>query len=165
MFERIVLGVDPGMASTGLATVGGGRRGSTVIRAETVRTPAGAPEALRLRSLADAVRTALAEHRPEALAIERLMWGRNTGSAMAVARASGVILLAAAESDVPVYEYAPLEVKMAVTGDGRAGKPQVRRSLERIHRVDGVPRQPDAADAVAVAVCHLHQARLAGAIG
>lgn len=127
-----------------------------------MRTPAGAPEALRLRSLADAVRATLAEHGPEALAVERLMWGRNTGSAMAVARASGVILLAAAEAGVPVFEYAPLEVKMAVTGDGNAGKPQVRRSLERLHKVEGVPGQPDAADAVAVAVCHLHQARLAG---
>lgn len=159
-----MLGVDPGMASTGLAAVGGGRDGAEVLWATTVRTPAGAPEALRLRTIAEAVREAVARHRPEALAIERLLWGRNTGSAMAVARASGVILLAGAEAGVPVHEYAPLEVKMAVTGDGNAGKQQVRRSLERIHGVAGVPRQPDAADAAAVAVCHLNQARLTEAV-
>lgn len=159
-----MLGVDPGMASTGLAAVGGGRGRAEVLWATTVRTPADAPEALRLRAIAQAVREAVAGHRPEALAIERLLWGRNTGSAMGVARASGVVLLAGAEAGIPVHEYAPLEVKMAVTGDGNAGKDQVRRSLERIHRVAGVPRQPDAADAAAVAVCHLHQARLAEAV-
>lgn len=160
VFERIVLGVDPGMASTGLVALGGGRGRSSVVWADTVRTSADAPEAERLRTLYAAVREALAVHRPEALAIERLLWGRNTGSAMGVARASGVVLLAGAQAGVPVHEYAPLEVKMAVTGDGGAGKQQVRRSLERVHRVAGVPRQPDAADAAAVALCHLHQARL-----
>jgi crossover junction endodeoxyribonuclease RuvC len=160
VFERMIVGVDPGMASTGIAAVGGGGRRAAVVWADTVRTPSGAREEERLRTLHRAVREALAAHRPEALAIERLMWGRNTGSAMGVARASGVILLAAAEAGVPVHEYAPLEVKMAVTGDGTAGKAQVRRSLERVHRLEGVPSQPDAADAAAVALCHLHQARL-----
>lgn len=159
-----MLGVDPGMASTGLAVVGGGRGRAEVLWATTVRTPADASEALRLRSIASAVREALSTHRPEALAIERLLWGRNTGSAMSVARASGVVLLAGAEAGVPVHEYAPLEVKMAVTGDGNAGKQQVRRSLERVHRVVGVPREADAADAAAVALCHLHQATLAEAV-
>jgi crossover junction endodeoxyribonuclease RuvC len=93
------------------------------------------------------------------MAIERLMWGRNTGSAMEVARASGVILLAAADAGIPVEEYAPLEVKMAVTGVGNASKEQVRRSLVRVLAASGVPEEPNAADAVAVAVCHLQQAR------
>jgi len=165
VFERIVLGVDPGMASTGLAAVGqaGGRQ--TVVWADTVRTASGAPEAERLLALHDAVRQALVTHRPEALAIERLMWGRNVGSAMQVARASGVLLLAAADLRIPVREYAPLEVKMAVTGAGNAGKEAVRRSLARLLGIDGVPTQPDAADAVAVAVCHLVQARVREAAG
>lgn len=159
-----MLGVDPGMASTGLAMVGGGGGRAEVLWATTVRTSSEVPEAQRLRAIAGAVRDAVARHRPQALAIERLLWGRNTGSAMGVARASGVVMLAGAEAGIPVLEYAPLEVKMAVTGDGKAGKQQVRRSLERIHRVAGVPREPDAADAAAVAVCHLHQARLAEAV-
>jgi len=74
-----------------------------------------------------------------------------------VARASGVVLLAAAELGVPVHEYAPLEVKMAITGNGTAGKDEVRRALQRLHGVRDVPSEPDAADAVAVALCHLHR--------
>lgn len=154
-----MIGVDPGMAATGLAAVAGGSRGTAVVlSAITVRTAADAPEDHRLRTVYRAVRRALADHHPEAVAVERLMWGRNVGSAMSVARASGVVLLAAAEAGVPVREYAPLEVKMAVAGSGSAGKPQVREALERLHRIPEVPSQPDAADAVAVAVCHLSQA-------
>ena len=159
MFERTVLGVDPGMAATGVAVVTKGSDLPRVASAATVRTAAGAPEAERLATLHRAVRSLLADHRPEAVAVERLMWGRNVGSAMSVARASGVILLAAAEAGIPVHEYAPLEVKMAVAGDGGASKPQVRRALERVHRIAGLPREPDAADAVAVALCHLQQVR------
>jgi crossover junction endodeoxyribonuclease RuvC len=103
---------------------------------------------------------AFAEHRPDSVAVERLMWGRNTRSAMDVARASGVILLAAAEAGLEVEEYAPLEVKMSVTGQGNAPKEQVRRALAALVGAAGVPTQPDAADAVAVAVCHLGQSRL-----
>jgi crossover junction endodeoxyribonuclease RuvC len=159
MFDRLVIGVDPGMASTGLAAVGtsGGR--STIAHATTVRTPAGMPEAERFLELHRAVVGALIEHRPEALALESLMWGKNIGSAMAVARASGVILLAAAERGIPVHEYAPLEVKMAVTGNGAAAKQDVRRALEKLHGLVDVPTQADAADAVAVALCHLGQSR------
>lgn len=166
MFERVVLGVDPGMASTGLAAVAPGEAGRLqVLWSETVRTPAGEPEAERLRALHDVLRQALVTHRPEAVAIERLLWGRNVGSAMGVARASGVLMLAAAEMRIPVREYAPLEVKMAVTGSGSAGKEAVRRSLGRLLGVEGVPSQPDAADAVAVAVCHLAQSRARRAVG
>ncbi|MGH2709680.1 MAG: crossover junction endodeoxyribonuclease RuvC [Actinomycetota bacterium] len=159
MFERLVIGVDPGMASTGLAAVGATGGHPQVTEASTVRTPAGMPEAERVLILHRAVVAAIAEHRPEALAIESVMWGKNTGSAMAVARASGVVMLAAAERGIPVHEYAPLEVKMAVTGSGVAAKQDVRRALERLHGLSDVPEQPDAADAVAVAVCHLQQSR------
>lgn len=165
MFERAVLGVDPGVASAGLALVRDRPgRPPEVAWWATVTTPPGLAEGERLRALHREVREALAAHRPSALALERLLWGRNTGSAMAVARAAGVVLLAAAEAAVPVREYAPLEVKMAVTGDGRAGKAQVRRALERVLAVRGVPGQPDAADAVAVAVCHLNRAALDRAV-
>lgn len=148
------------MAAMGLAAVRLNGRGHAVVWWQTVRTPAGQAEPARLRAVYGAVRDAIAEHRPASVAVERVMWGRNVGSAMGVARATGVILLAAADAGVPVEEYAPLEVKMAVTGVGNAGKDQVRRSLERALRVEPVPPEPNAADAVAVAVCHLHQTRL-----
>ena len=147
------------MASTGLAVVGAEGAARSIVFATTIRTPAGAPEAQRVLTLHRAVEDALGEHRPEALAVESLMWGKNAGSAMAVARASGVVLLAAAERGIPVHEYAPLEVKMAVTGNGTAAKQDVRRALERLHGLAEVPTQPDAADAVAVALCHLQQSR------
>jgi crossover junction endodeoxyribonuclease RuvC len=167
MFERLVVGVDPGTAATGVAAVTAGGRGASaprpalarpaVLWSETVRTSPRAPEAERLRALYRAIRDLLEARPPEALAVERLMWGRNAPSAMAVARASGVVLLAAAELGVPVHEYAPLEVKMAITGNGTAGKDEVRRALQRLHGVRDVPSEPDAADAVAVALCHLHR--------
>ena len=160
MFDRLVMGVDPGTAATGLAVVAGGQGGAAgVVSATTVRTSAGLAEAERLLELHGEVAAALREHKPQAVAVERLMWGRNVGSAMSVARATGVVLLAAAQAGVSVHEYAPLEVKLAVAGDGSAAKVDVRRALERIHGVADVPRAADAADAVAVAVCHLHQAR------
>jgi crossover junction endodeoxyribonuclease RuvC len=160
MFDRVVIGVDPGTAATGLAVVAGGEGGAAgVIEAATIRTGAHVAEAGRLLDLHRGVAAALRQHKPEGVAVERLLWGRNVGSAMGVARATGVVLLAAAEAGVPVYEYAPLEVKLSIAGDGSAAKSVVRRALERIHGVADVPRGPDAADAVAVAVCHLHQAR------
>jgi crossover junction endodeoxyribonuclease RuvC len=165
MFDTLILGVDPGTASVGLAAVA--QEGPTLSVAwyDTVVTANGEAPAKRLRRIHEAVGQALASHRPGAMALERLMWGRNTGSGMEVARASGVIALAAAEAGVPVEEYAPLEVKMAVTGVGNATKGQVRRSLTRLLRVQGVPSDPDAADAVAVAVCHLQQSRLRALTG
>jgi crossover junction endodeoxyribonuclease RuvC len=160
MFDRVVIGVDPGVAATGVAVVAGGSGGAAgVVSAETVRTRPDIPEQERLRAVHRAVAEAVHTHRPEAVAVERLLWGRNVGSAMSVARATGVVLLAAAEAGVDVFEYAPLEVKLAVTGNGAAGKREVRTALERIHGVADLPKEADAADAVAVAVCHLGQSR------
>jgi crossover junction endodeoxyribonuclease RuvC len=88
------------------------------------------------------------------------MWNSNQVSALPVARATGVILLAAAEAGLAVEEYGPLEVKMAVTGSGSADKAQVREALSRLHGLVDVPSQPDAADAVAIALCHLTQDRI-----
>jgi len=155
-----VLGVDPGLAVTGLAAVQSDAGRPFVLWSDTVRTPSDLAEPLRLRRVYGSVRDAIAEHRVGAVAVERVMWGRNVGSALSVARATGVVLLAAADAGVPVEEYVPLEVKMAVTGVGNAGKDQVRRALARTHGLAGVPTQADAADAVAVALCHLTQSKM-----
>jgi crossover junction endodeoxyribonuclease RuvC len=159
MFDGVVLGVDPGTAAVGLAAVAGGRKPS-ILWAGTFRTPSGLPKAARLLRIARAVGEAIDEHHPEVVAMERLMWGRNTDSAMEVSRSSGAIMVAAAGRGLTVEEYAPLEVKMAVTGVGNASKEAVRRSLSRVLGLDDVPTGPDAADAVAVALCHLQQATL-----
>ena len=160
MFDSCVLGIDPGLANVGLAVVARRDRSVTLVWADTLRTPAEADEAVRLRRLADAVAGAIAEHRPDALAIERVAWTRNQVSALRVARAIGATMVAADRAGIPVREYGPNEVKMAVTGSGNADKRQVRDALERIHRLRGVPAQPDAADAVATALTHLMGSRM-----
>ena len=160
MFESCVLGVDPGVSALGIAAVAREGRQPALLFARTVRTPGDLDEAGRLRLIHEAVRDAIATHRPEAVAVERVAWNRNQRSALHVARATGVVLLAASEAGLPVEEYGPLEVKMAVTGQGTADKGRVRDALVRLHGLRDVPTQPDAADAVAVALCHLTQSRL-----
>jgi crossover junction endodeoxyribonuclease RuvC len=160
MFEPCVLGVDPGVASTGIAVVGRRDRRAQIVWADTIRTPSNLAEAARLRFIHDHVRQAIAAHRPGSVAIERVAWNKNAVSALRVARATGAIMLAAAEAGLAVEEYGPLEVKMAVTGSGTADKAQVREALARFHGLGEVPSQPDAADAVAIALCHLTQSRI-----
>lgn len=160
MFDGCVLGVDPGLARTGLAVLEARERQPTIVWTSTVLTPADLPEAERLAAIGAAIRDAISEHRPAAVAVERVMFGANKMSALSVARATGVLMLIAAEAGVRVEEYVPAEVKSAVTGMGTADKAQVHTALVRIHRLRDVPSQPDAADAVAVALCHLTQARL-----
>jgi crossover junction endodeoxyribonuclease RuvC len=160
MFDACVLGVDPGVARMGLACVVVTGRVTQLMWATTVTTPASMDEAERLGLLAAAVRRAIEQHGPTAVAVERVAFNRNTVSALQVARATGAIMAVAAEAGVPVEEYAPTEVKSAVTGSGAADKDQVRQALVRIHGLKDVPTQPDAADAVAVALTHLTGARL-----
>jgi crossover junction endodeoxyribonuclease RuvC len=163
MFDGCVLGVDPGLARLGLAVVARRERRPVLLWSATVETPSDLPEPARLRSIAEAVRSAIADHRPAALALERVAWNVNKVSAMGVARATGAVLVAAAEAGVPVEEYGSLEVKNAVTGAGSADKQQVRRALERVHGLSNLPRDADAADAVAVALTHLVRSRLTAA--
>jgi crossover junction endodeoxyribonuclease RuvC len=160
MFDSCVLGIDPGLANVGLAVVARRDRAVTLVWSDTVRTPADADEAVRLRRLADAVAAAIADHRPDAVAIERVAWNRNQVSALRVARAIGATMVAADRAGIPVREYGPNEVKIAVTGAGNADKRQVRDALERIHRLRDVPAQPDAADAVATALTDLMGSRM-----
>ncbi|HET7236262.1 MAG TPA: crossover junction endodeoxyribonuclease RuvC [Actinomycetota bacterium] len=160
MFDSCVLGVDPGVSALGLAAVVRHGRRPELRFATTVRTASSLAEPARLRAIHQAVSAAIAEHRPDSVAVERLAWNKNQVSALHVARATGVVLLAAAEAGLEVDEYGPLEVKMAITGQGNADKAQVRDALSRFHGLPDVPAEPDAADAVAVALCHLTQARL-----
>jgi crossover junction endodeoxyribonuclease RuvC len=160
MFDSCVLGVDPGISALGLAAVARRDRRPHLRFAATVRTPSDLAEPARLRRIHQAVSQTILEQHPDAVAVERVAWNRNQVSALHVARATGVILLAAAEAGLEVDEYGPLEVKMAITGQGDADKAQVRDALARFHGLRGVPSDPDAADAIAVALCHLTQTQL-----
>jgi crossover junction endodeoxyribonuclease RuvC len=162
MFDSIVLGVDPGLARCGIAAVTLRDRKAHLVAATTVLTDPSDEEAARLGRIGAAVRAAILEHGPTAVAVERVAWSRNQVSAMQVARATGAVMLVAAEAGLGVAEYGPNEVKQAVTGMGNADKGQVQRALGRVHGLRGVPAQPDAADAVAVALTHLLAARMRG---
>lgn len=164
MFDSRVIGVDPGVANLGLAVVERRDRRPRILWATTVRTVPGTPEAARIRTLARAFREALDAHAPRTVALERVAWNVNEASAMAVSRATGALILVAAEAGLDVAEYGPLEVKNAVAGSGTASKPQVRQALRRIHAVADVPEEPDACDAVAVAITHLVRSRYTDAI-
>jgi crossover junction endodeoxyribonuclease RuvC len=155
MFESAVLGIDPGLARCGLAVVRRRDRTTSLVWSSTVSTAPDVEEADRLRAVAHATREAIQAHRPTAVAIERVAWSRNQVSALHVARATGVVMVVAAEAGLAVQEYAPNEVKQAITGAGNADKKQVQLALTRLHGLRAVPSQPDAADAVAVAVTHL----------
>ncbi len=163
MFDSCVLGIDPGVAKLGLAAVARDGRRPILIWADVLATAAGTPEADRLKALADAVRDAISTHRPTSVAVERVAFNRNAVSALTVARATGAIMVAAAEAGLAVEEYSPTEVKSAVTGAGNADKRQVRDALERVHGFRGLPSSPDAVDAAAVALTHLSGAPLRAA--
>jgi crossover junction endodeoxyribonuclease RuvC len=162
MFESRVLGVDPGLARLGLAVVDGDGRKTDLVWAGAVDTASGSEESERLRQLCVSVRQAISVHRPSSMAVERVAWNKNHVSALSVARATGAIMVVAADAGLPVTEYGPNEVKIAVTGMGNADKAQVRRALVKVHGLHDVPAQADAADAVAVALTHLVGARMRG---
>lgn len=163
MFDSCVLGVDPGLAKLGLAAVARDGRRPVLIWADTVTTAAEVPEAERLRAVAEAVRAAIAAHAPVSVAVERVAFNRNQVSALTVARATGAVMVVAADAGLGVDEYSPTQVKSAVTGMGNADKAQVRLALERVHGFQDLPAQPDAVDAAAIALTHLVGARLRAA--
>jgi crossover junction endodeoxyribonuclease RuvC len=160
----LVLGIDPGTASTGYGLVSGeGTRLRAAERGVIATRPGVAPE-LRLAEIHARVCDLLDRHRPDALAIEELYFGANVQTAFAVGEARGVILLAAGQRRVPARAYTPQQVKGAVCGSGRAPKDQVGRMVARMLGLDAVPTPDHVADALAVAVCELNGAPLARSV-
>lgn len=151
--DVIVLGIDPGTARTGYGLVSrdGSRLQALDFGCLETLPERDLPE--RLLVIHQGVSELIAEHSPEVVGVERLFFNRNVQTAFAVGQARGVVLLAAAQAGVPVYEYGPHEVKMAVTGYGRAAKDQVQRMVQAILGLATLPAPDDAADALAVAVC------------
>lgn len=124
-----------------------------------IRTASATPMPERLREIHQGLASLIRDLKPTVCAVEELYFSANVSSAITVGQARGVVLLAAAEARLPVYEYAPNAVKQAVTGDGRADKRQVQDMLRMVLGLDEVPRPDDAADAVAAALCHLQMGR------
>lgn len=157
----IVLGIDPGTAITGWGVVREEADGRSVLLAYgTIQTPASMPLPQRLRQIFRQVEALIEQYQPEAVSVEQVFFSKNVRTAMSVSQARGVVLLAAALADRPVYEYTPLQVKQAISGYGGADKAQVQQMTALVLELEAVPTPDDAADAIAVAVCHIHSARL-----
>lgn len=154
----LVVGIDPGTATTGYAFVSEAAEDGClrVIDFGVVLTPSALPQQERLLIIYRKLSELLALHRPTCGAVEKLFFQRNVTSAIAVGQARGVVLLALAEAGVPVNEYSPLEVKQAVAGYGAAGKKQMQQMVRLLLGLQDVPQPDDAADALALAICHLH---------
>ena len=153
-----ILGIDPGYAIVGFGAVRYERGRFAPLGYGAVTTRAHTEFTSRLEEIYDGMTELIAKYRPDCISVEKLYFNTNTTTAIAVAEARGCILLAAKKGLVPVYEYTPLQVKSSVTGYGRAEKKQIMEMTRILLGLDKIPRPDDAADALALAVCHGHSA-------
>ncbi len=155
----IVLGIDPGLATVGYGVLSfENNRTLSLIDYGTIETQAGLPTPRRLSLIAQGLSELIEKYRPDAVAFEEIFFNTNVKTAIAVAQARGAALLAAYGYTQELYEYTPLQVKQAVCGYGRADKVQVQMMVKTLCGLKKIPRPDDAADAVAVAICHAHSA-------
>ncbi len=154
-----ILGIDPGYAIVGFGALDYTANRFTTLQYGAITTAAHTTFEDRLAEIYTDMTTLLANVRPDAMAIETLFYTTNQKTVIAVAEARGVLLLAARQAQVPVYEYTPLQVKQSVSGYGRAPKKQVQEMTKTLLRLPAVPKPDDTADALAMAICHAYSAR------
>ncbi|MBE5757362.1 MAG: crossover junction endodeoxyribonuclease RuvC [Clostridiales bacterium] len=150
----IILGIDPGYAIVGFGIIEKGKYKTEVIDYGVITTPKEDPLPIRLKSIYDGMCALIDKYKPEHVAIEELFFNTNTTTGIAVAEARGVILLACLNKGLKLYEYTPLQIKQALTSNGRADKQQVQFMVKAILNLKSIPKPDDAADGLAVAVCH-----------
>lgn len=156
----LVIGIDPGTATTGYGLVREERDGSlAVVDYGVVLTSPDYPMPERLLEMYRRLKEILLLHRPDSGAVEKLFFARNSRTAISVGQGRGVVMLALAEAGLPVAEYTPMEVKQAVAGYGGADKTQIQEMVRLLLGMGSIPKPDDAADALAVAICHLHFSR------
>ena len=149
-----ILGIDPGVATIGFGLVEAQRSAVRLIQYGVITTPAGLPLSVRLHQISQDMSQLLEQLKPEEAAVEELFFSKNITTGIAVAHGRGVILLELERAGVPVYEYTPMQVKQAVAGYGGADKRQVMLMTQRLLKMREIPRPDDAADALALALCH-----------
>ncbi len=154
-----VLGIDPGTAITGYGVIEGEGDKLSLTTYGAITTPANQPLAQRLQHIYRELQALIAEWHPDSAAVEELFFSKNARTALSVGHARGVTLLALTEAGLPLQEYKPAEIKQAVAGYGNAPKQQVQGMVQLLLGLDEMPRPDDAADALAVAICHFHSAR------
>lgn len=157
-----ILGIDPGYAIVGFGILRAQRGQARLVRCGAINTPAGVPMPRRLVQIQEDLETLIRTFSPDVMAIEELFFNTNVTTAIGVAQARGVILMTAAKLGVEIFEYSPSQVKQAVVGYGKAEKHQVMEMTRRLLGLAAVPKPDDAADAVAIALCHArsHTSRL-----
>ncbi len=150
----VILGIDPGIATVGFGVIQTERNTHKMIQYGVISTPAGWRLSVRLLQIAKDLEQLIDLFRPDAIAVEELFFNTNVKTGISVAHGRGVILMTAEKCGIPLYEYTPLQVKQAVVGYGRAEKMQVMKMTQRLLHLEKIPRPDDAADALAVALCH-----------
>lgn len=155
----IILGIDPGYAIVGIGVIEHKGNRFRTLEYGAITTKAGIDTPLRLKKIYQEIKLLIEKYKPDAVAIEKLYFNSNQKTAIDVAQARGVLVVAAVNFDVPVYEYTPLQVKQAVTGYGRADKHQIQSMVKMMLRLNVIPKPDDAADALAIAICHAHTAQ------
>ena len=155
----IITGIDPGLARCGYGVIQKDKARIVPLCYGCIETPAKTPAGTRLLSIYTDLNSLFTRFPPDAIAMEKLFFSKNTTSAMGVSEVRGVILLAAEQHNIPVTEYTPNQVKQAVTGSGRADKTQMQAMITRLLRLDEIPQPDDAADGLSIALCHIHVMR------
>jgi len=162
----IVLGIDPGTAITGYGVVQDSPDGRLhEICYGVIRTTPKTPFQFRLKKIHEEIASIIKQHKPEVVAVEELFFGKNSSSALSVGQARGVIVLTAIQADMELYEYKPTQVKQAVTGYGHAEKIQIQRMVKVLLGLPEIPKPDDAADGLALAICHLYSYKMKGIYG
>lgn len=153
-----ILGIDPGIAIVGFGFIDQQGSKLTPVQYGCIKTEANSDPSLRLKQIYEAIEQLIDKYKPDAVAIEKLFFNRNVTTALTVGQARGVLMLAAAQRDITVAEYTPLQVKQAVVGYGKAEKHQVQDMVKLLLNLQQVPKPDDVADALAIAICHAHAA-------
>jgi crossover junction endodeoxyribonuclease RuvC len=157
----IILGVDPGTAIMGYGILRAEDDQIAIMDYGAITTPADWQMPRRLEHIYRELAALIAKHQPTDAAVEKLFFNKNVRTALSVGQARGVALLVAAQANLAVHEYTPLQIKQAIAGYGRAEKQQIQQMVKMLLQLDFIPQPDDAADALAIAICHAHSARFA----
>ncbi len=160
-----IIGIDPGYAIVGIGVVEYAGNKFRTLEYNAITTPAGMHTVERLKKIYSETTAYIDRYKPDAVAIEELFFNSNQKTAINVAQARGALLVAAANRNVPVFEYTPLQVKQAVTGYGRADKKQIQQMVKMLLGLNAIPKPDDAADGLALAICHAHSNKMNNILG
>ena len=161
----IIIGIDPGYAIVGIGVIEYKGNKFRTLEYNAITTPAGMPTTERLKKIYQEMEMYIDKYKPDSVAIEELFFNSNQKTAINVAQARGVLLVAVTNKNIPIFEYTPLQVKQSVTGYGRADKKQIQTMVKMILGLNAIPKPDDAADALAIAICHAHSNKINNMFG